>query len=182
VLDQIVVSRYVKAYVSVVVANKKPLDVYKEFEQLVNGIFMQKSAVGYFSNPTILIKDKLKVLEVSLKEANPNELNSRMLIQIVKNNRFALLKYVVVEIRKHLFEALGMVEVKLTVPSKLTAKMEKRFIDAFSKKTGKKVVLSVNEDKTILGGAIARIGSELIDGSYKTNLLRIKEKLSGELQ
>ncbi len=181
-LDQVVVSRYVKAYVSVVTAEKKPLEVYDEFVQLVTGIMAQKEAVGYFSNPAVLIKDKLNVLDSVLKEASPHKLNYRMLYQIIKNNRFALLKYIVFEIRKHLYEALGMVEVQLTVPAPLSDSMKKRFIEVFKKKTGKEVVLSVKEDKSIIGGVVARMGSVLIDGSYKTNLMRIKEKLSGELQ
>lgn len=181
-LDQTVVSRYVKAYVSVVMEFKKPLDIYEEFVQIVHGILGQKGAVGYFGNPAVLIKDKLKVLTGVLNESNPNDLNKKMLIQIVKNNRFALLKYIVGEIRKYLYEALGMVEVQLTVPTKLSENMERKFVEAFEKRTGKEVVLCVNEDKNIMGGAIARIGSVLIDGSYKTNLLKIKEKLSGELQ
>ena len=74
-----------------------------------------------------------------------------------------------------------MVEVKLTVPVSLTEDMEARFKAAFEKKTGKQVILSTEVDSGIIGGAVARIGSFLIDGSVKTNLVKIREKLTGEM-
>jgi len=73
------------------------------------------------------------------------------------------------------------VEVKLTVPVALSKGMEARFQAAFEKRTGKQVVLSTQVDSGVIGGAVARIGSLLIDGSLKTNLVKMREKLTGEI-
>ena len=43
--------------------------------------------------------------------------------------------------------------------------------------TGKKVRMNVRQDKSILGGIIAKIGDLVVDGSVKSQVQRIKESL-----
>ncbi|MBI5966475.1 MAG: ATP synthase F1 subunit delta [Deltaproteobacteria bacterium] len=47
-------------------------------------------------------------------------------------------------------------------------------------KIGKEVVLSVEENPSLIGGVLTRIGNVIYDGSLKTQLLRVKESLSKE--
>ncbi|MEA3544704.1 MAG: F0F1 ATP synthase subunit delta, partial [Thermodesulfobacteriota bacterium] len=46
------------------------------------------------------------------------------------------------------------------------------------KQTGKQVVLSVEIDKSLIGGIQAEMGGKLFDGSVKTQLKRIAETLA----
>ena len=46
--------------------------------------------------------------------------------------------------------------------------------------TGKDVILSVEEDTSLIGGAMAKIGHVVYDGSLKTQLLRVKRNLEKE--
>lgn len=47
-------------------------------------------------------------------------------------------------------------------------------------KTGKEVILSVEEDPSLIGGAQIRIGNVIYDGSLKTQLTIVKENLYKE--
>lgn len=47
-------------------------------------------------------------------------------------------------------------------------------------KTGKEVILSVEEDLSLIGGAQTRIGNVIYDGSLKTQLAIVKENLYKE--
>ncbi len=176
------VNRYARAFVSIISKRDKPLALYREFEEFTEELTGNKSAVHYFMNPSILIRDKVKFLEALLSDAGADGVVSRLLVTLIRNNRFGILKYLVDPVRRMLYDELGMVEVKLTVPVALSAEMESRFKKAFEKKTGKKVILSTDVDPGVIGGAVARIGSLLIDGSIKTNLVKIREKLTGEIQ
>jgi F-type H+-transporting ATPase subunit delta len=46
--------------------------------------------------------------------------------------------------------------------------------------TGKEVILSVEEDPSLIGGVLTRIGNVIYDGSLKTQLAKVKEDLYKE--
>lgn len=47
-------------------------------------------------------------------------------------------------------------------------------------RTGKQVVLSLERDSSLIGGALARVGNVIYDGSLKTQLAKIRENLYKE--
>ncbi|MCK5879194.1 MAG: ATP synthase F1 subunit delta [Holophagae bacterium] len=175
------VNRYARAFVSIVSKRDDALALYAELHEAQRGLTENKETVHYFMNPSILTRDKVKMIEKLLTDAGGHEIVRRLMATLVRNNRFNILKYLSEPIRRMLYDELGMVEVKLTVPVSLTEDMEARFKAAFEKKTGKQVILSTEVDSGVIGGAVARIGSFLIDGSVKTNLVKIREKLTGEM-
>jgi F-type H+-transporting ATPase subunit delta len=46
--------------------------------------------------------------------------------------------------------------------------------------TGKEVLLAVEEDPSLIGGVLTKIGNVIYDGSLKTQLLKVKENLYKE--
>jgi F-type H+-transporting ATPase subunit delta len=46
--------------------------------------------------------------------------------------------------------------------------------------TGKEVILSIQEDPSLIGGVVTKIGNTIYDGSLKTQLLKAKENLYKE--
>jgi F-type H+-transporting ATPase subunit delta len=66
-------------------------------------------------------------------------------------------------------------EVRSAVP--LTEDQRERLAAALGKATGKQVEVKVIVDPTVLGGVVARIGDTVIDGSVRTRLDRLKERL-----
>jgi F-type H+-transporting ATPase subunit delta len=49
--------------------------------------------------------------------------------------------------------------------------------DALSKKTGRNIILEVEQDPGLIGGIITRIGDLVLDGSVRTQLLNMRESL-----
>ena len=176
------INRYARAFVATISERDDALKLYNEFDEAVKSLTENQAIVHYFMNPSVLTREKVRMMEKMLTDAGANEIVCRLMTILVKNNRFSILKYLPEPVKRMLYDALGMVEVKLTVPVPLSKKMESRFQAAFEKKTGKQVILSTEVDSSVIGGAVARIGSLLIDGSVKTNLVKIREKLTGELQ
>jgi F-type H+-transporting ATPase subunit delta len=48
---------------------------------------------------------------------------------------------------------------------------------ALEKSTGKKVVLTLQQDPSLIGGVVTKIGDRVFDGSVKTQLNRIQDIL-----
>jgi F-type H+-transporting ATPase subunit delta len=64
----------------------------------------------------------------------------------------------------------------LALPPELIGGIKKEL----ESKTGKEVILSVEQDPSLIGGAQTRIGNIIYDGSLKTHLSYIKENLYKE--
>ncbi len=47
-------------------------------------------------------------------------------------------------------------------------------------RTGKEVILSLERDPSLLGGALTKIGNVIYDGSLKTQLKKVRENLYKE--
>ncbi len=70
-------------------------------------------------------------------------------------------------------------EAVVTSAVELSNLQQKNLIAALEKRTGKKLILKTIIDKSVLGGLTVTIDGEVIDGSVKTNLKRVREVISG---
>jgi len=59
------------------------------------------------------------------------------------------------------------------LPADRLAQFEKRIAAA----TGRKVNMTANVDPALIGGAVARVGSIVYDGSIATQLSKMRERL-----
>ena len=55
----------------------------------------------------------------------------------------------------------------------------KKLADALSKATGRPVEVRVVVDPSVIGGAVAKVGDEIFDGSVRSRLLEAREQLTG---
>ena len=74
----------------------------------------------------------------------------------------------------------GMVSAVLTSAAPLPPEHRSRAIAALEKLTRKKVNLTVQIDPSLLGGAVAQVGSMVYDGSLKTQLARLRTAMGKE--
>ena len=67
-------------------------------------------------------------------------------------------------------------EVRAAIP--LDEQQRSRLADALSRATGKKVELKTVVDESVIGGVVARVGDQVIDGSLRRRLELARERLS----
>jgi F-type H+-transporting ATPase subunit delta len=70
-----------------------------------------------------------------------------------------------------------VVEARTAVP--LDEERRRRLAEALSRATGKKVDLEVVEDPDVVGGVVARLGAEVIDGTVRRKIELALETLTG---
>lgn len=70
----------------------------------------------------------------------------------------------------------AVAEVRTAVP--LTDKHKKALAKALEQATGKKVALKVVVDPSVVGGVVARVGDQVIDGSIRRRLEIARERMS----
>ena len=74
--------------------------------------------------------------------------------------------------------ASGTVEAVVKTTVELTDTQKKELVKSLEKRTGKKVTLKCIIDNALLGGISVELDGELLDGSVKNNLKRVREVIS----
>jgi F-type H+-transporting ATPase subunit delta len=81
---------------------------------------------------------------------------------------------------EELNKRLGIEEAEVTSARELSAAEKKDLTGALERRTGKKIEARFQEDSTLLGGAVVRLGSTIYDGSVREQLNRLRERLEAE--
>ena len=129
------------------------------------------------SDPALPADRKRAVLQDILGErANPHTLN--LLGFVIEQGRARELAEIIDELvalaadRRR--SAVG--EVRTAVP--LDDDRRRRLTDALERATGKRIQLKVVVDPSIVGGIVAQVGDQVIDGSVKRRLEQARERMS----
>jgi F-type H+-transporting ATPase subunit delta len=115
------------------------------------------------------------VTELLGRRANPHTVN--LLGFLVESGRGRDLQRIVEKLAELAAERreLAFAEVRTAIP--LDAERRERLTAALSRATGRTVELRVLVDPGVIGGAVARVGDEVIDGSIRRRLQLAREQL-----
>ena len=122
--------------------------------------------------------EKLRLLEAGLAaEISPLALN---LVGVLNDrNKLGLARDVQSIFQEMVDERRGVAHATVTTAVPLADDERAAIAAKLSSLTGKQVDVTPIVDESIIGGVIARIGDQLIDGSTRTRLIALKRRLEG---
>ena len=129
--------------------------------------------------PTIAGSRKRALLDTAFS-GRVGALTLRFLHLVVTRGREDALPELYNEFRALADEHRGLVTVQVTSAVALSDAERDALAASLSQKTGKKVQLTVRVDESLLGGIQLRIGDTIVDGSVRTRLARLRERLLGQ--
>ena len=129
------------------------------------------------SNPLYEVSVRKGILEAVLSKTEFSKIMQTFIILLFEKRRIPFAIEINFFYQKLLDEYEGFVRADVTSATKLTSDEVGKIQKAFEKKLNKSVILDVKEDSSIIGGLVAKIGDLVLDGSIKTQLLKIKENL-----
>lgn len=172
------VSHYARALADVVTQSK--LDSAAIDRQLTDFLATWDGSTQLrevFENPAIPVEQKVVILDkMNAKLGMFRELRNFVAI-LIKNGRIAHLHEVVEAYRTEMQERHGIRQAEIVTARDLSDEEKKTLLAGVGKLAGAKIQPSFKLDKSILGGAVVRIGSTVYDGSVKGRLERLKEAL-----
>jgi F-type H+-transporting ATPase subunit delta len=132
---------------------------------------------AFFQTPSVAREAKSKALAALSSKAGLDAFGSRFLQVLLKNHRLLEAGEVFKAVRDAHDALQGIVRARITVASPI-AEDEKTLVeDAIAARTGKKVRIQVVEDPGILAGFVARVGSNVFDGSAVAEIRRFQEQV-----
>ena len=148
-----------------------------DFAALVSGNELLQRVL---TNPAVPAPRKRSVVQELL--ARPPGLLTpvaKLLLLLAERDRLILLPELAETYRNRLMDHLKVVRAEVVTAQPLAADRAAALQRGLANATGRQVRLETRVDPEILGGAIARIGSTVYDGSITRKLEKMKEALSG---
>ncbi len=127
-------------------------------------------------HPRITAEDKKDVLE-KLFEGKISKITSNFLALLIDRRREAFFSDIVNEYVKLANAGRNIVAAQVASAVELNDKEKGKLGQALDRLTGKKVRTSYVVDPSLIGGIVVRMGDKVIDGSIKTRLATLKERL-----
>jgi F-type H+-transporting ATPase subunit delta len=172
------VSRYARAFLDV--ATSVRLDTaaidkqLADFEATWNG---SPELQTFFQNPAVAAVQKVAILDkLNAKLGLQKELRN-LLAVLINNDRIGHVHEVAAAYRAELRERLGIREAEIVTARELGEDERNTLIAGVGKLAGARIEAKFTLDRSILGGAVVRIGSTIYDGSVRGRLERLKEVL-----
>lgn len=171
--DHLVARRYAVAFVDAVGPGELEAAV-EEIKALAAAFAESRPFRAVMANPAVPAEVKEKILGEILEKAGVSGKTASAAGIILANGRMALLPDIASQAEKISFDRLGKVMVEVTSalelgPSEL-GELERRLGEI----TGRKAVLEMRVDPSLIGGIVARIGSLVYDGSVRNQLRALK--------
>lgn len=155
---------------------KGDLQAWSDSLQLLGAIASDPAVIGLMKDPKYP-KEKLDELFLSVQ---PNALNedSKNLIHVLgRFHRLSCLPDIASIYEIYRAQAEQVIKVTFLSAVPLDASYQQVVRARLSKRFKREIELDCHIDPTLIGGAIIRIGDEVIDGSVRGRLLSLKENL-----
>ena len=131
-----------------------------------------------FANPAIPAARKRAVVEQLLAASGPlSPIVEKLVLMLAERDRLVLLPELATAYEARLMENAQVVRAQLTTAVELPHDRIAALQQGLAQATGRQVQLETRIDAAIIGGAVARIGSTVYDGSVTTQLQKVKERL-----
>lgn len=152
-------------------------DLLVQAQSILDAIVENPDFMKLMTHPKILKEEKLKIVEETFK-GRVNDEMAGFLTVIVKKDRFGqieeILQYFISEVKEHKGIGVAYVTTPLTLTEIQKAAIEKKLLETTSYK---EMELHYEEDKSLIGGMIVRIGDRVVDSSVSTKLEELKRQL-----
>jgi len=102
----------------------------------------------------------------------------RLVALLVSRNKACLLPEITAMLEALIHQSERELDADVTVAVPISKTVQNKLSKALTASTGQSVRLSVNEDKSILGGMVIRIGDRKIDYSLRTKLAGLRRALA----
>ena len=177
-------TRYARALFDVAVQERVDLDRLQQdlsgFVALVTG---HEALSRALMSPTVPAPRKRAAVDALLAQAgHVSPVLAKVLGLLADRDRLALLPDLAAAFERRLMEHRQVVRASLATAVALPPDRVAALKDGLAEATGRDVQLETTIDPSLVGGAVARIGSTVYDGSVTTQLEKLRRSLIASAQ
>jgi F-type H+-transporting ATPase subunit delta len=169
--------RYAKALVELG-SEQEMVEAYGQELAGVKSLFSsEKFLCMILESPSFPMEKKSAILTELGDSMCLSDGTKRFLGLLLSKGRLKYLPQIEAQYKDFADELSGVLGAHIISASKLNQNQKRAIGSGLGKKTGKKIELTVSVDSSLIGGLQARVGGKIFDGSIRTQLKRIEDKL-----
>jgi F-type H+-transporting ATPase subunit delta len=178
VIARKIARRYAKALMSIGQQDSKYEQYGEELAAFVSLMRREKRLRSVLDNPTITIPQRQAIITEIAQRLRLSPMLGNLLRLLVEKNRIRYLQDIEFLYRELADAAAGRARVTLETSHDLSPQALEKLARSLEGMTGKKVVMEVQTDPSLIGGIVARMEGMVLDGSIRTQLERLREALA----
>ena len=154
------------------------VDAYKEELDGFAGLMKQENELNQaITNPLYDASGRRKLLQNLIEKLGLSKVMASYLMLLFDKRRIAYIADINQFYQNLADELKGIARASLVSATRLSAKTVEKIRSVLSQKTGKEIILEVEQDPELIGGIVTKIGDLVLDGSIKTQLFNMRESL-----
>jgi F-type H+-transporting ATPase subunit delta len=171
-------ARYARAFAGAVLdAKLDPADVQRQLDDFAATFAGSKDLRELLLNPSLPAGKRVSILDAVNQRVGCVPLVRNFLAVLIRHERLGALSEILEEYRLEMNRRLSISDAEVVTARPLGNEERARLEQQVAKLAGTRVSATFRQDKSVIGGAIVRIGSTIYDGSVRGRLQRLKEQL-----
>ena len=170
--------RYAKALMEIGTEDGSYKRIGQDVADLAKAIKVSDELAEILSNPVFPRDDREKIILALLQRIGASKTVINFSKLLLDRERLSIVPDISRALNAMIDDMSGQVtaEVRSAVPLNVAQQDELRA--TLERLSGKKIQIELKEDKTLLGGVIARVGDLVYDGSLRTQLRELRRSLA----
>ena len=158
-------------------AKEPELDSWRQELAQLEALLQDDVLRAAFANPSVTTPRRMELAQRLAPELRRETQN--LLRLLIEHRRTSEMPAIRREFERMADQAAGIVNVALTTAVDLSDAEQERYERVLADRLGKKVRMDYRHDPGLVAGATIQIGDRLIDGSVRTQLDRLRQRLAG---
>lgn len=172
-----IANRYARALADVIIGRGETDEVVTELSDFASMMSQHDQLKAVFASPVIQLDRKRAVLGELLTRLELRPTSSNFLQLLLSYSRLHDLDLMLRALSREIDARTNNVFAEVTTARSITEQEQSILKKQLKEATGKEVRLQFRTDPGIIGGVVTRIGSLVYDGSIKTQLAQMKQRL-----
>ena len=169
--------RYAKALLLIGKEDGQADSYRDELAAVADLIGSERTLEQALTNPLYDAAGRRKVLLTVIEKLGLSQVMQSFLVLLFDKRRIGFIGQINQFYQKLADELKGVARASLVSATELSSDTVEKIRIALSKRTGKDIVLEVEQDPSLIGGLVTRIGDLVLDGSIKSQLVNMRESL-----
>lgn len=174
-----VARRYAEALADVAVAHDQVDQIDAEVGAFAQMMSESRELRDLFASPIISQEEKRRVLDALIEQLRPIPMIANLLRTMLSHYRLHDLVAVHEQFRRGINKRRGIALAEVTSAAALSQSEQEMLSRKLESLAGKKVQVQFRTDPSLIGGVVTRIESVVYDGSIRTQLQTVKQRLKG---
>ena len=169
--------RYAKALLIIGKEDGKAETYREELDGFASLMSKEKDLEQAICNPLYAVSGRKKVLEAVIEKVGVSKIMASFFLLLFDKGRFRFLHAINDFYQKLADELKGVLRASLVSATELSSETVEKIRTTLSTRTGKDIILEVDQDPGLIGGIVSRIGDLVLDGSIRTQLFNMRKSL-----